>query len=665
MTSDSTQTPPAASYPFICFVCKERYQDPKVFPTCFHSVCDGCVQLVTQDSTVTCPNCQAQCSLADLKDDRLLQHLLHSTGEDNVQCANCEKPSQSTHFCHTCCQPLCQSCRFSTHAAKMFSSHNIVLLENRSRDSQPMSCPVHDKLFIMFSVEDRRLICINCFRDMDSGTRSQCMDIESAYAKSSAKLKTAIVKLQQLDRSVAEAIGKVEILVDETQLNATTCKDTIDELLTELMEQLTQRKVSLIEMVEKQKHDKVRLFRRQLGDLRDSCPVIQAALETSNVFSSATNRYEFLDLVNDMTERLDRVAREPHRLFPIQSSQISCNYRLDIAKTVDQLLSRKSSSPMEDRATPIYHSATNSSPGPMDSLVGAHGLSEQGRYWQAAPYADRANGAVGGHGSMDGDDVVSEQCCGISMQSKGLQQRLDNLKKSVQNLHRDLTHRKCQPKSEEVTSIHESSSTLEVDLQDHLAGVCKVRETFETRWKEMLAHVDKEKEHYQSLLDDVNRLIREHSRMVTIAKSIEPYVLSLSAVSAQVNPRSSVDAGSSSESAANGFHDAAARNGPASLSRNGEVSKDRTQVDAMHSILEKITSTQPNSMQRVEAIRTAEDLRETERRRNNELEDNLIKTKEKLKSSRMPRRSESFHGSVSPSTSTSSESSIRLPPSEA
>ena len=48
----------------------------------------------------------------------------------------------------------------------------------------------------------------------------------------------SVQKLQQLDRSVGDAIEKVEALVDETEANATNSKETINELITSLMVRL-------------------------------------------------------------------------------------------------------------------------------------------------------------------------------------------------------------------------------------------------------------------------------------------------------------------------------------------------------------------------------------------------------------------------------------------
>lgn len=45
--------------------------------------------------------------------------------------------SETTYFCNTCGQPLCARCRDETHRARMFASHEIVALGQRSRDVLP------------------------------------------------------------------------------------------------------------------------------------------------------------------------------------------------------------------------------------------------------------------------------------------------------------------------------------------------------------------------------------------------------------------------------------------------------------------------------------------------------------------------------------------------
>lgn len=106
--------------------------------------------------------------------------------------------SETTYFCNTCGQPLCARCRDETHRARMFASHEIVALGQRSRDVLPKCsecgvatgpgrgrdragrCPgpnrrpsaaLHAEAYIMFSTDKKSLLCIRCFRDMQGWVR--------------------------------------------------------------------------------------------------------------------------------------------------------------------------------------------------------------------------------------------------------------------------------------------------------------------------------------------------------------------------------------------------------------------------------------------------------------------------------------------------------------
>lgn len=153
--------------------------------------------------------------------------------------------SEPTYFCNTCGQPLCARCRDETHRARMFASHEIVALGQRSRDVLPKCsecgvatgrgrgwdgagrcpCPhrrpsaaLHNEAYIMFSTDKKSLLCIRCFRDMQgwvrraagerargaarSGahlqaprreSRAHCVDLESAYVQGCERLEQAVL----------------------------------------------------------------------------------------------------------------------------------------------------------------------------------------------------------------------------------------------------------------------------------------------------------------------------------------------------------------------------------------------------------------------------------------------------------------------------------------
>lgn len=44
----------------------------------------------------------------------------------------------------------------------------------------------------MYSVSQKLMLCVNCFRDMPSESKQHCLDIDSAYTQATVKLESII-----------------------------------------------------------------------------------------------------------------------------------------------------------------------------------------------------------------------------------------------------------------------------------------------------------------------------------------------------------------------------------------------------------------------------------------------------------------------------------------
>ncbi|CAF91256.1 unnamed protein product, partial [Tetraodon nigroviridis] len=114
------------------------------------------------------------------------------------------------YYCNTCSQPLCSSCRELTHSARMFSHHEIVSMAKRTK-AKHTKCSLHEEAYILFSTENKSLLCIKCFRDMQvkmvgslRESRTHCIDIETAYVQGCEMLDQAVlVSLGGLRRALA------------------------------------------------------------------------------------------------------------------------------------------------------------------------------------------------------------------------------------------------------------------------------------------------------------------------------------------------------------------------------------------------------------------------------------------------------------------------------
>ncbi|XP_065197100.1 RING finger protein 207-like [Sycon ciliatum] len=610
--------------PFLCPKCRKRLENPKLFPGCHHSVCGKCSSHLDPDThEVTCSSCQYKCLQDELLDDRILSFLLEVSGNAPTPCANCEE--NATLFCATCDQPLCGKCRDLTHATRMFASHTILQQDHFLVGMRNKICPAHNREYVMYTTETNQLLCLTCFSLITGSGKSLAVDVECALPTCTDRLKASVAKLEQLQTNVLESIDKIEGLLEETDQNADSAKDTIEQVIIKLEDKLQEKRQALMEVVEKQKDDKLRRLDSQLKDLTMFAVIVKNSLETGNIFSGSSNVHQFLDLVTDLIERLEIVSDHPQQIYAMTNSQIGCHYRRTIMKCVDEVLG------------PNMHSETGSNFNLDFEHVNGHSHSYRSK--PSAPgMPDISNGhksdmasattyfqrqcsnALSPDGFLEQrqqqhqqqvvyeeaflDALYAERSRAFTTRSKALEVKLNTLRTLVQDLHRDVTHRRCEPDALQLSKIMTDTDGLGEELDEQKDAVESVEDACKATWQRMIDRVDNTRHMYESNLDDIKRMLRDLAQLVNIVKSIQPYILSLRAVNEQLHPVLE------------------------------QQSRERAKQEVMSDILGKISNTTPNTRQRVEAIQTAEDLRLTsvERKRSNPLEDNLIRTKESLKS---------------------------------
>ncbi|KAF7207514.1 transcript variant X1, partial [Nothobranchius furzeri] len=334
-------------HPLVCHLCHEQYKSPCLLD-CYHIFCARCLRGRTNDCRLSCPLCGYQSTVKGNNtlppEDRLLKFLVdnNTDSEETVQCANCDqecnqKDTGVMYYCNTCSQPLCSICRELTHRARMFSHHDIVSLAKRTK-SKHRKCPLHEEPYILFSTENKSMLCIKCFRDMQVEGRTHCIDIETAYGQGCEMLDQAVLVVKDLQSSTGEAIHLLRSMIGEVRLNVEEEESAICSLFSSLQEKLAERKKILLKAAQSQHEEKEKALKEQLSHLTALLPTLQVHLVTCSAFLSSANKYEFLDMGYQLMERLKKIVKLPHRLRPVQSSKINTEYRSEFARCLESLL---------------------------------------------------------------------------------------------------------------------------------------------------------------------------------------------------------------------------------------------------------------------------------------------------------------------------------------
>ncbi|XP_066286369.1 RING finger protein 207-like [Branchiostoma lanceolatum] len=610
--------------PMWCYLCNERFEEPCLLD-CFHAFCAQCLRGRASEGLISCPICSSPTKLAEGAAlppvDPILKFLVEVHGtEEKVFCANCDREASHTDggpmcFCNTCSQPLCTQCKETTHSAKMFSRHDIVQLNNVRRLKETVKkCVQHGEPYIMFSLKKRDLLCIMCFRDTSVEDRAHCIDLETAYKNGCETLDQAVLSVQDLQSSVRDSIILLRALGEEVKTNAQQEQEDIKTLFEEMQEKLGERKEGLVEAVDTQYQEKSKAYKNQLNTLAALLPTLQVNISSSKTFSLTANKYDFLDLGFVLIDRLMAIVHLPHQLSPTTSSKINCDHKVEFARCLEPLLGNGLA--FKSSKTNVVGSAGTSANGEGDHARSSEDGIIDSLAEKCRTTAMHLNSALSiCHGKyfnansckvfVDESGPFAEHCRNYDTNYKILNDRVKKLKKDIQELHRDLTQRRCLTREQKVTNLMEECGQVDFTISTQYTAVEHMQSVFQKWWEECFQRVTHEQEMYQAQLKDLMRLKQETQHCTTIARQIAPFVKSIAAVKERIDPRL------------------------------GEALRSEDHEGCMHAILEQINTMEPNSQQRVDAIRTAEESRDlalqSEASRPNPLEDSLIKTKCTLK----------------------------------
>ncbi|KAK5872018.1 hypothetical protein PBY51_012754 [Eleginops maclovinus] len=525
------------------------------------------------------------------QEDRLLKFLVdnNADAEETVQCANCDQESDKKdagvmYYCNTCSQPLCSTCRELTHKARMFSHHEIVSLAKRSR-AKHRKCSLHEEPYILFSTENKSMLCIKCFRDMQVESRTHCIDIETAYVQGCEMLDQAVLVVKELQTSAREAIILLRAMIGEVCLNVEEEESAICSLFNSLQEKLAERKKILLKAAQSQHQEKEKALKEQLSHLTALLPTLQVHLVTCSAFLSSANKFEFLDMGYQLMERLKRIVKLPHRLRPVQSSKINTDYGSEFARCLEPLLLLVQRCPPSlSGSISVAASFSGSLVGVSDELGldvqritcvwqrgrdtcfsllhqhGQEGVSESlpdprrqsplSVSCRSPSLSEMPLGSVCGrrptcHRNIctkvllaEGRETpFTEHCRNYENTYRNLQTEIQSLKDQVQELHRDLTKHHSIINTEKMGEIMERSLHIDSQIASQHSTVETMRVMFEEIWDETFQRVTNEQEIYEAQLHDLLQLKQENSYLTTITRQISPYILSIAKVKERLEPR--------------------------------------------------------------------------------------------------------------------------------
>ncbi|CAL4061304.1 unnamed protein product, partial [Meganyctiphanes norvegica] len=131
----------------------------------------------------------------------------------------------------------------------------------------------------------------------------------------------------------------------------------------------------------------------------------------------------------------------------------------------------------------------------------------------------------------------AEHCKSHENKFRELSSKFTRLKEEAQELHRDVTMRRCLTRRGRVEEIVRECAALEEEFRLYTDEIEDQRVRFDYSWDEMIQRVYAEQEVFTSQVNDVVCLRDENKRLMIIAQQLEPYIRSITALMERISPK--------------------------------------------------------------------------------------------------------------------------------
>ncbi|CAJ0576053.1 unnamed protein product, partial [Mesorhabditis spiculigera] len=507
--------------PLECGVCQKEFNNPVHLP-CLHVFCNGCIGGEaggTSPRPLCCPECQEPLGESP-PIDLLAKYLVDTAHEPAEVCANCDQIAQPMFFCETCQQALCVGCRQNTHQAKMFSTHRMISLEERARVRGRVSCAQHGEPYILYCVDEKRLVCIQCFNGRPLESRHSFVSIETAHAGNVEKMEKWVNKLRLYQLEKREEVDVRKRMLAEVEERFSRENSAITQLCQDIHESVNFVRDTTLEQMGLGKKELEADCRAQMAELNSLMAPIRLYLLSSQILCSSASKIDFLQFYADLVKRIQVVLGKSIGRPPLLQWKDIDSIRAELAKALEPHIGM-SAAWMPPPAREAREGSGSASYKGNRSLP-QHGF--QGVLTKYQIMVDLA-GAFGEHFAR------------IDMPLKDLSNELADLSKRVQEAQRDLTRRKVLLKPSYIEALIERCATVDSRLGMHSAVISELQPDLQELWQEALDRVRRQQIMYREKVELSMRLRETARQVLTAVKQLAPFAKCLESMSATIDPK--------------------------------------------------------------------------------------------------------------------------------
>lgn len=286
-----------------CSICLNSFDNPKLLQ-CFHVFCKKCLKpLVTQDhygrQSVCCPNCRhstilPQKGIPGLQSAFHIHHLFEiedalkkvKLGErEKTQYIEkcCDVSHPATHFCRSCGQFICNSCKEVHKNFKELLTHRIISLEELKSNAMKLVPPTKKTLHCskhptkeldLYCETEQELICRDCIVKLH---RNHQYDLVSeVFSRHKRAFVSQLQPIQQQLTTVNKAIGDLDAAKCQITDQQAAIEADIQTKTEQLQRTVEARKAEVVGQLNQITQQKL----KSLSIQRDELVILQTRLDT-------------------------------------------------------------------------------------------------------------------------------------------------------------------------------------------------------------------------------------------------------------------------------------------------------------------------------------------------------------------------------------------------
>ncbi len=311
-----------------CSVCQEHYTEPKVLP-CLHYYCKKCVRALalktTSNKPFSCPKCHKEITLPQggvegLKTAFFINHMKSNFsalekvhGKIEVRCEGCTSSYKAEAFCRHCTTFICPNCEISHRKMKVFSSHEVVSLEDLKQGrakqipvAKPATekCSIHEEPLLIYCFDCNSFICRDC-----TVTEHREHNFEFSKVVSSIAKKNLLEEITPFKNVAAELSSAVDNIRTTKEVVETQRKSLIQDIkiyFDELYSILEERKKELVQETSKRVEEKIEKLSVQEMKLSLTHGEVQNIIDFTKKFVGHSSDNEIMSLHADIKRHMQR-----------------------------------------------------------------------------------------------------------------------------------------------------------------------------------------------------------------------------------------------------------------------------------------------------------------------------------------------------------------------